>query len=232
MNIRPTPTDAAPDAATPATAEAPMPPDDLCAGAGTVCSARYRATTPDRVLAAASWLFCHHGFQATGVDAIARRAGTAKTSLYKHFGNKEQLIEAVLEREGAAWRSWFFSEMAKVEGTAEDRLLAVFDILGTWFADPHFFGCPFINALGEFDVNNARLRKILAAHKSHLNGWIAAQAEMVGTPDPADTVAQFTVLIDGAIVAAQASGNPGYARQARGLAMLLLRSHAPASARK
>jgi AcrR family transcriptional regulator len=228
MNIRPKPTDKATPADTAEVADAA----DLCLGAGTICSARYRSTTPDRVLAAASWLFCHHGFQATGVDAIARRAGTAKTSLYKHFGNKEQLIEAVLEREGAAWRSWFFAEMAKVEGTAEDRLLAVFDILETWFADPHFFGCPFINALGEFDVNNARLRKILAAHKTHLNGWIAAQAEMVGMPDPNDTVAQFTILIDGAIVAAQASGNPSYASGAKSLAALLLASRRNSNSRK
>ncbi|MFP4280461.1 MAG: TetR/AcrR family transcriptional regulator [Halochromatium sp.] len=218
MNIRTKPA----DEATPAPAEVPVALDDLCAGAGTICSARYRSTTPERVLASASWFFCHHGFHATGVDAIARRAGTAKTSLYKHFGNKEQLIEAVLEREGAAWRSWFFSEMAKVEGTAEDQLLAVFDILESWFADPYFFGCPFINALGEFDVNNARLRKILAAHKAHLNGWIAAQAEMIGARDPASTVARFTILIDGAIVAAQASGNPACAGHARDLAALQL----------
>lgn len=197
---------------------------DLCLGAGTVCSARYKTTTPDRVLAAASWLFCHHGFQATGVDAIAQRAGTAKTSLYKHFGNKEQLIEAVLEREGAAWRSWFFTEMAKVEGGPDDRLLAVFDVLETWFQDPNFFGCPFINALGEFDIKNARLRKLLAAHKTHLNGWIAAQAEMAGARDPQAIVAQFTLLIDGAIVAAQASGRADYARHARELAELQLSS--------
>lgn len=218
MNIMPSPT----DVATPAGDADSAQSLDLCLGAGTVCSARYETTTPDRVLAAASSLFCHHGFQATGVDAIVRRAGTAKTSLYKHFGTKDRLIEAVLDREGAAWRSWFFSEMAKVGGTAEDRLLAVFDILEIWFRDPHFFGCPFINALGEFDVKNARLRKLVAAHKTHLNGWIAAQAEMVGVADPAETVAQFTILIDGAIVAAQASGNPAYARQARALAVLLL----------
>ena len=214
MTIMPTPPDDAGAAAT----------FDLCLGAGTVCSARYQMTTPDRVLAAASWLFCHHGFQATGVDAIARRAGTAKTSLYKHFGSKEQLVEAVLEREGAAWRSWFFSEMAKVVGTAEDRLLAVFDILETWFQDPHFFGCPFINALGEFDIQNARLRKLLAAHKTHLNGWIAAQADMAGLRDPQAIVAQFTLLIDGAIVAAQATGNTAYARHARDLAALQIAS--------
>lgn len=218
MNIRSEPA----DEATPADARALVAEDELCLGAGTVCSARYRTTTSDRVLAAASWLFCHHGFQATGVDAIARRAGTAKTSLYKHFGSKEQLIEAVLEREGAAWRSWFFTEMGKIEGGPEERLLAVFDILATWFRDPNFFGCPFINALGEFDINNARLRRLLAAHKTHLNGWIAAQAEMAGARDPQAIVAQFTLLIDGAIVAAQASGNADYARHARDLAALLI----------
>lgn len=197
-----------------------MEPQDLSRGAGTVCSARYQATTPERVLSAASWLFCHYGFQATGVDAIARRAGTAKTSLYKHFGNKDHLMEAVLMREGAAWRSWFFTEMAKVEGSAEDRLLAVFDLLELWVRDPNFFGCPFINALGEFDINNVRLRKLLAAHKTHLNGWIAAQADLIGLRDPNAILAQFTLLIDGAIVAAQASGNPEFARHARDLAAL------------
>jgi AcrR family transcriptional regulator len=150
----------------------------LCLGAGTLCSARYNDTTREKLLAAASWLFCHTGFQATGVDAIARRAGTAKTSLYKHFGSKDGLIEAVLEREGAAWRAWFFAEMGRITAEGEGRLLAMFDILERWFADPHFFGCPFINAAGEFDIHNTRLRKIIVAHKAHLNGWIAAQAEM------------------------------------------------------
>ncbi len=202
---------------------APMPVETLCLGAGTVCSARYADTTSERLLAAASWLFCHAGFQATGVDAIARRAGTAKTSLYKHFGNKDGLIEAVLEREGAAWRSWFFTEMGKTNATAEGRLLAMFDILECWFSDPHFFGCPFINAAGEFDIDNSRLRTIIRAHKSHLNGWVAAQAEILGVKDPRLTVEYFTLLMDGAIVAAQISGNPEYARHAKAMAALHLK---------
>ncbi|MGL4415063.1 TetR/AcrR family transcriptional regulator [Roseinatronobacter monicus] len=200
-----------------------LPVEALCLGAGTLCSARYNDTTRERLLAAASWLFCHTGFQATGVDAIARRAGTAKTSLYKHFGNKDGLIEAVLEREGAAWRSWFFTEMGKITTEGEGRLLAMFDILEGWFADPHFFGCPFINAAGEFDIHNTRLRKIIVAHKAHLNGWVAAQAEMLDIKDSRLTVEYFTLLMDGAIVAAQISGNSDYARHAKSLAALHLK---------
>lgn len=194
----------------------------LCLGARTLCSARYGDTTREKLMAAASWSFCHFGFQATGVDTIARRAGTAKTSLYKHFGNKDGLIEAVLEREGAAWRAWFFSEIARVEGDAETRLLALFDVLELWFSDSHFFGCPFLNAAGEFDMQNAKLRRIIAAHKSHLNGWIAAQAAMLGDRDTDLTIAYFTLLMDGAIVAAQISNKADYARHAKALARLHL----------
>jgi AcrR family transcriptional regulator len=199
-----------------------VPIEALCLGAGTLCSARYNDTTREKLLAAASWLFCHTGFQATGVDAIARRAGTAKTSLYKHFGSKDGLIEAVLEREGAAWRAWFFTEMGRTTAEGEGRLLAMFDVLERWFADPQFFGCPFINAAGEFDIHNIRLRKIIVAHKTHLNGWVAAQAEMLGIRDSRLTVEYFTLLMDGAIVAAQISGNSAYARHAKSLAALHL----------
>lgn len=201
----------------------PPPPEILLAGSGTLCSATYSGSTRERLLAAAAWLFCHRGFQATGVDAIARRAGTAKTSLYKHFGNKDGLIAAVLEREGAAWRAWFFAEIAKVQGDALTRLLAMFDVLELWFVDPHFFGCPFLNAAGEFDMDNMRLRQVIAAHKSHLNGWIAAQAEILGVRDTAKTVAKFTILMDGAIVATQISGQPGYAGHAKEMARLHLK---------
>lgn len=199
--------------------------DALHRGAGTLCSAEYEDSTRERLLSAASWLFCHHGFQATGVDAIARRAGTAKTSLYKHFTSKDGLIEAVLEREGAAWRGWFFAEVGAVKGDARARLLAVFDVLRKWFADPGFFGCPFINAVGEFDAQNIRIRTLVAAHKVHLNGWITAQAAAAGVDDPALTAEHFTVLIDGAIVAAQVSRNPAYAFHARELAALHLERH-------
>ena len=207
--------------------------DDLARGAGTLCSARYEDSTRERLLSAASWLFCHYGFQATGVDAIVRRAGTAKTSLYKHFVSKDGLIEAVLEREGAAWRGWFFAEIGAVQGDARARLLAVFDVLQKWFADPGFFGCPFINAVGEFDAKNARIRTLVEAHKVHLNGWITAQAAAAGVADPGLTARHFTVLIDGAIVAAQVSGDPTQARHARDLAALHLDHHAvPAAARR
>ena len=51
----------------------------------------------NRLLSAATHLFCKNGINATGIDAIIDEAGTAKTTLYKLFGSKTNLVHAVLE---------------------------------------------------------------------------------------------------------------------------------------
>src|SRR3979490_3170301 len=63
----------------------------------------------DRLLSAATHLFCKNGINATGIDAIIDEAGTAKTTLYKLFGSKTNLVHAGLETEGKAGREWFIA---------------------------------------------------------------------------------------------------------------------------
>ncbi len=65
----------------------------------------------DRLIDAASRLFCRHGINATGIDAVLKEAGTAKMTLYKLFGSKDRLVEAVLEEEGRKWRDWFLTAL-------------------------------------------------------------------------------------------------------------------------
>jgi AcrR family transcriptional regulator len=175
-------------------------------------------TARDRILTAASFLFCNRGFAATGIDTVLARAGTAKATLYKHFDSKDALIHAVLEAEGLAWRRWFFGRLAATGGPAEARLLAVFDVLGEWLGDPGFYGCPFINAVAEFDTDNREVRAIADAHKAHLVTWLKAQALELGVADATDLARRFAVLIDGAIVAAQNAHDPSFAATAKSLA--------------
>lgn len=173
-------------------------------------------TARERILNAATDLFCHNGYAAVGVDSIAARSGSAKSTLYKHFGSKDALIEAVLEREGAAWRGWFFRGLSEIKGGPEARLSGVFDILETWFADPGFYGCPFINLLSESPTGDVRARDLAARHKDPLVTWLRGQALELGL-DPEDTVRKMVVLIDGVIVAAQATREPAIARSGKGL---------------
>ncbi len=186
-------------------------------------AARPSKTARDRIMRAASYLFCNHGFAATGVDTIIARAETAKATLYNHFASKEELIAAVLQAEGETWREWFFGRLAEVEGPARTRMLAVFDVFGEWFSDPGFYGCPFINAVAEFDNGNDAVRAAAAIHKDHILTWLKAQAiELRVTGDVAEVARSFAVLIDGAIVATQHTRDPSFARTARHLAEVYL----------
>lgn len=51
----------------------------------------------ERLLHAAKSLFAHHGYEATTTVRIARAAHTSESQIMKLFGNKEGLLEAVLE---------------------------------------------------------------------------------------------------------------------------------------
>jgi AcrR family transcriptional regulator len=57
----------------------------------------------ERILDAATELFATRGYAGAGVDRLAERSGIAKTAIYYHFGNKEGLLAAVLERAASQW---------------------------------------------------------------------------------------------------------------------------------
>src|SRR5688500_17714868 len=61
----------------------------------------------ERLLATAIELFYRHGFGAVGVDRVIAEAGVTKTTFYKHFEGKDDLMVAAVKRrdewESAAW---------------------------------------------------------------------------------------------------------------------------------
>src|SRR5438445_13535957 len=107
-----------------------------------------------RLLTAATRLFCKNGINATGIDAIINEAGTAKTTLYKLFGSKTNLVHVVLESEGKLWRDWFIGAIEAGGGSAQAKLARIFPVLKRWFGQERFYGCPFINAVAEHDKDD------------------------------------------------------------------------------
>lgn len=60
--------------------------------------ARNSERTKERIFQAATKIFAKKGFDGARVDGIAAEAGVNKQLLYHHFGNKDGLFTAVLER--------------------------------------------------------------------------------------------------------------------------------------
>ncbi|MCH2170784.1 TetR/AcrR family transcriptional regulator [Myxococcota bacterium] len=57
----------------------------------------------DRILAAAERLMGERGYAATGISAICEHSGLPASSIYWHFGSKEGLLGAVMERGARQW---------------------------------------------------------------------------------------------------------------------------------
>lgn len=57
---------------------------------------RRKAERPGEIVAAALELFVEHGFAATRLEDVARRAGVSKGTVYLYFDSKETLFEAVV----------------------------------------------------------------------------------------------------------------------------------------
>ena len=167
-----------------------------------------------RLLSAATRLFCKNGINATGIDAIIDEAGTAKTTLYKLFGSKTNLVHAVLESEGKQWREWFIGAIEAGGGDAQTKLTRIFPALKTWFGEDRFYGCPFINAVAEHDKDQKQFRNIAMKHKKVVLAHIEKLADEMGATEPALFAHQLALLIDGAIVAAMVSRDPGVADMA------------------
>jgi AcrR family transcriptional regulator len=164
-----------------------------------------------RLLSAATRLFCKNGINATGIDAIINEAGTAKTTLYKLFGSKTNLVHAVLESEGKQWREWFIASVEAGGGSAQAKLTRIFPALKEWFREERFYGCPFINAVGEHDKDLKQFRAIAMKHKKVVLAYIEKLAGEMGAAEPEMLAHQLGILIDGAIVAAMVSRDPGVA---------------------
>ena len=186
-------------------------------------------TARGRLLSAATHLFCKNGINATGIDAIIDEAGTAKTTLYKLFGSKTNLVHAVLESEGRQWREWFIGAIEQGGGEPQEKLSRIFPALKSWFGEDRFYGCPFINAVGEHDKDQKQFRAIAMKHKKVVLAHIGKLAAEMGAVEPEVLAHQLALLIDGAIVAAMVSRDPGVADTA-GLAAASL--FEPAKLRK
>ncbi len=95
-----------------------------------------RVPARERLLAAAEELFYEEGVHTVGIDRVIERAGVAKATLYSAFGSKDELVRAYLARHDQTWRRRLTSGLAARYATPRERLLGVFDVLGSGSPSP------------------------------------------------------------------------------------------------
>jgi len=182
------------------------------------------ASMHERILDAADRLFYAHGIQSIGVDAVVLEAGISKRTLYKHFGSREQLIAAYLERRGARR-----PEVPK-PGEELQEILGVFRRFERWFASDAFRGCPFSNAIAELGGAPAHPALAVARDiKARNTVWFEVRLHALGVAQAAALATQLSILVEGAVTLAMqrhADGSAPQVARAAGAAARALLAHA------
>lgn len=173
------------------------------------------AATRAKILEAATRLFYERGTLAVGVNEVAEAAGVSKVTLYRHFENKDDLVAEFLRRRSDRVSAWLRAVAAEASGP--ERVLALFDALERWFAEPAFRGCALVNGAVESRGAQDAAREIASRH---LERHLDLLRELTG--DHEALARQLLVLVEGATTVAFVRGDPGAARDAREVAARLL----------
>ena len=181
------------------------------------------ASKKELLVSGALKLFYSNGFHATGMDLIAAEVGISKTSIYKHFRTKEELIEAVLELRCEQFRDWFTSYVESRASTPKEQLLMMFDALNDWFSQEDFKGCMFIKAASEYQDAKDPIHKFAAQHKRLIKSFILKKVNWMGAKNPEELTEGLNFLIEGSIVVAKMNGAKGVSNSAKNAAKILIK---------
>lgn len=151
------------------------------------------------ILEAARHLFLEQGFGNTSMDAVAKRAGVSKATLYVHFENKERLFAEVV----AAARSSLHGSLAAITRDEQAEPAETLRLIGQQFL--RFVTTPgvltlFRAVIGETQRFPELGQKIFQTGSNDMLNMItesiarAAARGLLNVPDPKMAAAQFIAL--------------------------------------
>ena len=172
-------------------------------------------------------LFSAHGFHNTGIDWIAEEANVSKKTMYHHFRSKEELILAALRHHDGLFRNHFMKTVNRQGDDAYQRLLGLFDAAYAWFEDHTFYGCMFINAVGEYSQPDTPIRDVCREFKKLMLSFVESLVAEAGIRDVKNVAASLAILLEGSIVTAQVSGSADAAKTAQAAAKVIIDNALP-----
>lgn len=186
-------------------------------------------TAYEKLLSAARVLFYNHGLNGTGIDAIVKRAGVAKKSLYNNFASKDELVAAYLRVRHEEWLSLYENRL-QAAMTPRERVMAVFyayEDHAEFAYENGFRGCGLLNAAAELPAGTPG-RRAVREHKEEVEAILATHlAELMnGNVESARCMARhFAFLLEGSISRAGLEGNSNCVTQAGVIAEQIMEAY-------
>lgn len=156
-----------------------------------------------RILATASALFYRQGVGAVGVNEISGAAGVTKPMLYRHFGSKDQLVEACL----AADAEQVLEAMQSIFANVADRTHTV-RVLQRVFGGRAGRGLFLINVAVEYPEKDHPVRRLVQTTieclRDRLVGLVTPALQDAGRAGPVSD--HLLLLVLGASTACHSLG--------------------------
>jgi AcrR family transcriptional regulator len=182
-----------------------------------------QSTTRQRLTEAAARRFYREGFRNVGLDQVLADVGISKTAFYKHFECKEDLVLAALEMKNH-WLQDTFREMVAERGGASPlgRLRALFDVVERIIDSDEYQGCFFVNVAMDFPLPHDPAHVAAAVHKQAMEEIVCDLAVEAGASDARTLARELCLIMEGAYVTRQVTGNRETIEIARKVADLVI----------
>jgi AcrR family transcriptional regulator len=179
------------------------------------------AEAHDKLTAAIDDVLYVQGLHEGTLDEICRRAEVSKPALYRHFGDRDQMLVDYLSRRRVR-RMAAMQAAVDAAGTApRRRVLALVDWVAQWITSAEFRGCGFHRALQQRPARADELLTITAAQKEWMEELLRRElGALVAKPGP--LAAHLFLLIEGSMAAAAYRDPDGVARELRRTAKAVL----------
>ncbi|MFD9690932.1 TetR/AcrR family transcriptional regulator [Kitasatospora sp. NPDC059088] len=157
----------------------------------------------ERILDAAEELFRSEGIRRVGVQAIAEKAETTKMAIYRHFETKDELVAEWLRIVAAEYQAAFDRVEAEHPDRPREQILGLARFIADGLPAVSHRGCPFINSIAELPDRAHPARQVIERHKERQARRLLDLCARAGLPDPEQTAAEITFLLEGAQVSTQ-----------------------------
>jgi AcrR family transcriptional regulator len=185
--------------------------------------------TRQRLVEAAIRRFYRDGFRNVAIDQVLADVGISKTAFYKHFECKEDLLLAAMETQNR-WLQETFRTMVRGRAeTALGQLHAAFDVVEHIIASDDFQGCFFVNVVMEFPLQHEPAHVLASQSKQAIEELMHELSHEAGAGDPRGLAQELCLLMEGAYVTRQVTGDKKAVDTARRIARLLIDSRCPAA---
>ena len=184
--------------------------------------------TRERLVDAALGRFYRDGFRNVGIDQVLGDVGISKTAFYKHFESKDDLMLAVLEKQNL-WLQELLREVTsqRPAGSPADLLHRLFDVGDQIIASDDYQGCMFVNVAMEFPLAHEPAHCAAAAHKRAIEAIVTELAAQAGADVPEKLAQELCLIMEGAYVTRQVTGDPRTIEIARRVADAVIAARLP-----